>query len=125
MKTFKIYLLWLWLKIKSSENKASVLALALALALKHLHSSVFVYSSAVNGDVCVCRAKPRQVKWRCRTFRFFWQITWIFLHVWSVSDTLILLLLKQVHKLFAVVQPQCSSHLQLREVFKQECRSAE
>lgn len=40
---------------------ASVLTLALALALKHLRSSIYVYSSAVNGDVCVCRVKPRQV----------------------------------------------------------------
>lgn len=40
---------------------ASMLTLALALALKHLHSSAFVYSSEVSGDVCVCKAKRRQV----------------------------------------------------------------
>lgn len=109
MRTFKIYLLWLWLKTKISENMASVLPLALALALRHLHSSIFVYSSAVNGDVCVCRAKPRQVKWRCRAFHFFWQITWIFLYIWTVSDTLILLLLKQVH---SCLQWSSPPHLQ-------------
>jgi len=39
----------------------SVLTLALALALKHFHSSACVCSSEVNGDVCVCKAEPRQV----------------------------------------------------------------
>lgn len=40
---------------------ASVVTLALALALKCLHGFAFVYSSEVNGDVWVCKAKPRQV----------------------------------------------------------------
>lgn len=63
MRTFKFTYYGSSLKPepKTSRNMASVLTLALALALKHFHSSIFLYSSAVNGDVYVCRVKLRLV----------------------------------------------------------------